>query len=71
MECQAASAKYNLPPEPLLIRRKATRSVDLSHFGLGDTRSLVLSQGLTILPDVDTVRAVSCLLLMSYGHIAV
>ena len=58
MECQAASYEQGLPPEPLIIRRKATRSVDLSHFGMGDRRTLVLSRGLQVLPDVDTVSAV-------------
>lgn len=56
MECQTASYEHGLPPEPLIIRRKATRSVDLSHFGMGDRRTLVLSRGLQVLPDVDTVR---------------
>lgn len=55
MECQRASYLHRLPPEPLIIRRKATRSVDLSHFGMGNSRTLMLSRGLAVLPDVDTV----------------
>ncbi|RHY22496.1 hypothetical protein DYB25_003448, partial [Aphanomyces astaci] len=51
-ECTAA----NILPEPLLSRITADRRLELSHFGLGDTKAIVLSKSLALMPDIQALN---------------
>lgn len=55
LQCMAKMQGKHMPPEPLIIRRKPTTAIDLSHFGIGNQRARVLAAGLMLMQDVDTV----------------
>ncbi|ETV96776.1 hypothetical protein, variant [Aphanomyces invadans] len=51
-ECTAA----NILPEPLLSRITPDRRLELSHFGLGDAKAIVLSKSLALMPDIHALN---------------